>query len=98
MSDNASDRFAVVTASARSLSALMYSMQAERLPNMSGEQISQCRACAAIRHMNQADASHHLENLSRQMRHVSSASRPEVDLPWICPRIGYEFRNSLGRK
>ena len=71
MSGSASERVAVVTASARSLPALMYSID-ERMPlkhdlHLSAEQIGERRASAAIRHVNHVDAGHHLEQLAGNM-------------------------------
>ena len=71
MSGSASERVAVVTASARSLPALMYSIDAgsagERDLHLSAEQIGQRRPTTAIRHVDHVDAGHHLEQLARDM-------------------------------
>ena len=71
MSGSASERVAVVTASARSLPALMYSIDAghggEHDLHLSAEQIGERGRPAAIRHVNHVDAGHHLEQFAGHM-------------------------------
>ena len=71
MSGSASERVAVVTANARSLPALMYSIDerrgAEHDLHLSAEQIGQRGRPAAIGHVNHVDAGHHLEQLAGNM-------------------------------
>ena len=61
----------MVTASARSLPALMYSIDedsgGEHDLHLSAEQIGKRGCRAAIRHVNQVDAGHHLEQLAGNM-------------------------------
>ena len=65
MSGSASERAAVVTASARSLPARMYSIDTEGMPNndlhLAAEQISQGRRGATIGHVYHVDTRHRLE-------------------------------------
>ena len=71
MSGNASERVAVVTASARSLPALMYSIEdghgGEHHLHLPAEQIGERRRRAAIGHVDHVDAGHHLEQLAGHM-------------------------------
>ena len=71
MSGSASERVAVVTASARSLPALMCSidagMAAEHDLHLSAEQIGERGRRAAIRHVDHVDAGHHLEQFAGDM-------------------------------
>ena len=76
MSGSASERVAVVTASARSLPALMYSIDDGRWRNMTctcppSRSVS-AGAVAAIGHVDHVDAGHHLEQLAG---HMVAASR-----------------------
>ena len=68
MSGSTSERVAVVTASARRLPALMYSIDESSGPkhdlHLSAEQVGKRGRRAAIRHMNHIDAGHHLEQLA----------------------------------
>ena len=61
----------MVTASARSLPALMYSIDADSAGehdlHLSAEQIGKRRRRAAIGHVNHVDAGHHLEQLAGHM-------------------------------
>ena len=71
MSGSASERVAVVTASARSLPALMCSIDAGKLIehdlHLSAEQIGERGRCAAIGHVHHVDAGHHLEQFAGHM-------------------------------
>ena len=75
MSGSASERVAVVTASARSLPALMYSIDAAMVAkydlHLSAEQIGQRGRRTAIGHVNHVDAGHHLEQLAGDMLRAS---------------------------
>ena len=76
MSGSASERVAVVTASARSLPALMYSIDEvseQTYLHLSAEQIGQ--VTAAIGHVDHVDAGHHLEQLAGDMA-ARSRCRP----------------------
>ena len=77
-SGRTSERVAVVTASARSLPALIYSIDAGSRPKvglyLSGQQIGQCRCATAIWHVNHLDARHHLEQFAAQMGGVPATS------------------------
>ena len=79
MSGSASERVAVVTASARSLPALMCSIDArhgvEHDLHLPAEQIGQRGRPAAIGHVHHVDAGHHLEQLAGDMG-ASSRCRP----------------------
>ena len=71
MSGSASERVAVVTASARSLPALMYSIDDGMGPNIDlhlpAEQVGERGRRAAIGHVHHVDAGHHLEQLAGHM-------------------------------
>ena len=71
MSGSTGERVAVVTASARSLPALTYSIDEVHAVkhdlHLSAEQIDKRGARAAIRHVNEVDAGHHLEQLTENM-------------------------------
>ena len=54
-------------------------------------------AVAAIRHVNQVDAGHHLEQLAGDMWRAPVAGRRHVDLARIGLGIGDELGNRLGR-
>ena len=101
MSGSASERAAVVTASARSLPALMYSSDAGKVPNidlhLSAEQIGQRRRVATIGHMNHVDAGHHLEQLVCHMGGRADAGRRHGDFARIGLGMGDELGNRLGR-
>ena len=78
MSGSASERVAVVTASARSLPALMYSIDEGMLSNMTCTcppiRSVSAGAVAAIRHVQHVDAGHHLEQFAGHMAAGSSAA------------------------
>src|SRR5262245_45008083 len=99
MSGSASERVAVVTASARSLPALMYSIDAGMVENMTCTcpPIRSGRRDAAIRHVDQIDASHHFEQLARHVGRASDAAGRHVDLAGIGFGMGNELGNRLGR-
>ena len=101
MSGSTSERVAVVTASARSLPALMYSIDArhggEKDLHLSAEQIGERGRAAAIRHVHHVDAGHHLEQLAGHMGPGPVAGRRHVDLARIGLGIGDELGNRLGR-
>ena len=86
----------MVTASARSLPALMCSTEDGRLSNislhLSAEEIGQRRPGAAIRHVQHVDAGHHLEQLAGHVDRGSDAAGREVDLA----RIGLGVGDELG--
>src|SRR5262249_27585209 len=63
-----------------------------------GHEVSQRGRYPAIRHMNHADAGHHLEQLAEHMGRASVAGGPHVDLARVGLRVGDEFRNRLGGK
>ena len=101
MSGSASERVAVVTASARSLPALMYSIDAavsaEHDLHLSADQVGERGRAAAIGHVNHVDAGHHLEQLAGHMGRGPDAGRRHVDLARIGLGIGDELGNRLGR-
>ena len=101
MSGSASERVAVVTASARSLPALMYSIDGgvvgEHDLHLSAEQIGQRGRRAAIGHVHHVDAGHHLEQLAGHVREPADAGRRHVDLARIGLGVGDELGNRLGR-
>ena len=74
MSGSASERVAAVTASARSLPALIYSIDrdsgGEHDLHLPAEQIVERRPATTIGHVNHVDAGHHLEQLAGQMGRV----------------------------
>src|SRR6516165_4732817 len=81
MSGRASERVAVVTASARNLPA---------------QQVGNGKRGAAIGHVHHADASHHLEQLAGHMHRCSVTTRRIVDLSGIGFSKGNELGNRLG--
>ena len=91
----------MVTASARSLPALMYSIDAgsarEHDLHLSAEQVGQRGRRAAIGHMHHVDAGHHLEQLAGHMRRAPVAGRRHVDLARVGLGVGDELGNGLGR-
>ena len=99
MSGSASERVAVVTASARSLPALMYSIDAvvdvEHHLHLSAEQVGKRGRRAAIRHVNHVDAGHHLEQLAGNMWTRCRCRRRHVDLARIGLGVGDELGNRL---
>ena len=99
MSGSASERVAVVTASARSLPALMYSIEmdmAEHDLHLPADQVGKRRRRAAIGHVHHVDAGHHLEQLAGDMDAAAVAGRRHVDLARIGLGIGDELGNGLG--
>jgi len=62
-----------------------------------GEQIDKRGACAAIRHVHEVDAGHHLEQLAGHVGRRPTAGRCHVDLARICLGIGDELWNRFGR-
>src|SRR6516225_11821392 len=99
MSGSTGERVAVVTASARSLPALTYSIDEDMLANMtctcppSGSTSAGTRA--AIRHVHEVDAGHHFEQFTENMVSGTDAARRHVDLAGIDFGIGDEFGDRL---
>src|SRR6516225_8898107 len=91
----------MVTASARSLPALTYSIDEDMLANMtctcppSGSTSAGTRA--AIRHVHEVDAGHHFEQFNENMVSGTDAARPHVDLAGIDFGIGDELGNRVDR-
>ena len=87
MSGSASERVAVVTASARSLPALMYSIDdgsgGEHDLHLPAEQVGQRGPGAAIGHVNHVDAGHHLEQLAGHMSRVPMPADAMLILPGL---------------
>src|SRR5262245_26916805 len=100
MAGSASERSAVVTASARSVPALMYpiedGMDSKVHLHLPPHQIAERGSGASIWHVYHVDARHHLEQLAGNMGCRSIARRRHVDVAWIALGIGDEFRNGLG--
>jgi hypothetical protein len=71
MSGSASERLVVVTASARSVPALIYPIEAGMDSNVTctcpPDQIGERGSSASIRHVHHVDAGHHLEQLARNV-------------------------------
>ena len=91
----------MVTASARSLPALMCSIDArhgvEHHLHLPAEQIGQRGRRAAIGHVQHVDAGHHLEQLAGDMWPWFRCRPRHVDLAGICFGVGDELGNGLGR-
>jgi len=62
---------------------------------MSGEQIGQCRTGAAVRHVNQIDARHHLEPFAGHMAYATVANRGHADLAGLALARAINSRNVL---
>ena len=77
----------MVTASARSLPALMYSSDEAGMPNIDlhlpAEQIGQRRRTAAIGHVHHVDAGHHLEQLAGDVGRVPLPADAMLSLPGL---------------
>src|SRR5512132_64565 len=110
MSGSASERVAVVTASARSLPALIYSIDATVLTNVTctcppNKSVSAgparktrgggSRIITTIGHGNHVDAGHHLEQLAGHVRRGPGARRPHVEFAGIGLGVN-ELGNRLG--
>src|SRR5262252_4986224 len=95
MSGSASERGAVVTASARSLPALRYSITEGMEVNVTctcpPSKSVQCRGDAAIRHKQRVDAGHRLKPLALQMGGGSDTTRRHGELAGIGLGIGDEL-------
>src|ERR1700726_1052896 len=65
--------------------------------HLSAEQIGKRRSPAAIRHMDQINAGHHLEQFAGNMLRASYPARPHVELAGICLGIGDELWKRLDR-
>ena len=87
MSGSASERVAVVTASARSLPALTCSIGrrhgVEHHLHLPGEQVGERRRRAAIRHVDHVDAGHHLEQLAGHMDELPLPADAMLILPGL---------------
>jgi len=102
MSGNIRKRFEVVTANARSLPDLMYSVEAAMDPNI----ICTCPPSRAVSAdapprygtCTHVDPSHHLEQFARHVGRGPIARRCHADLARIGFRIGDELGNGFGRK
>src|SRR6266849_539082 len=92
-SGSASARAAVVTARARSRPVLIYSIA----PAIPAEEIGQCGACAAIRHVNKIDAGRYLEKFAHQMAGRTDAGRCHCDLARIGLGVGDQLGHGFGR-
>src|SRR6266478_8750680 len=66
-------------------------------PHLSAEQIDKRRARAAIRHVHEVDAGHHLEQFTENMVSGTDAARRHVDLAGIGSDVGNELGNRLDR-
>src|SRR5258707_15312808 len=101
MSGSTGERVAVVTASARSLPPLTYSIDEDMVANMTctcpPSRSTSAGACAAIRHMHEGDAGHHLEQFTGNMVSGTDAGRRHVNLGGIGFGIGDEFWDRLDR-
>ena len=72
--------------------------QVEHDLNLSAHEIDQRRCVAAVRHVHQIDAGHHLEQLAGHMQRRADAARAHVDLARIGLGVGDELRNGLRRQ
>ena len=101
MSGSASERVAVVTASARSLPALICSsddsMGSNANVQLAAHEIGQHRRRAAIGHVHDVDAGHHLEQLASHVLRAAVAGRPQVELAGIGLGVGDELGHGPGR-
>ena len=101
MSGSASERVAVVIASARSLPALMYSNRQGRVGeedlHLPTEQIGERGCYAAIGHVHHVDAGHHLEQFGGDVGDAADAARTVGELARIGLGIGDELGKRLGR-
>src|SRR5205085_4444851 len=66
--------------------------------DLATEQVGDCGATAAIRHVRHVDASHCLEQLAGQMIGCADAGGRYVDPAGISLGITYELRNGVGRE
>ena len=87
MSGSASERVAVVTASARSLPALTYSIDdgivAKSTCTCPPSRSVSAGRTAAIRHVHHVDAGHHLEQFARQCGAVPLPADAMLTLPGL---------------
>ena len=101
MSGNPSQRVAVVTASGRSLPSLIWSIDEIGPMNvnlhLAADQIGERRPSAAIRHVHQIDARHHLEQFAREMRPRAGTGRRHVELARVSLGIVDELRDRPSR-
>ena len=72
--------------------------QVEHDLDLSAHEIDQRRRVAAVRHVHQIDAGHHLEQLAGHMQRRADAARAHVDLARIGLGVGDELRNGLRRQ
>src|SRR5215468_7769308 len=100
MSGSASERVAVVTASARSLPALMYSMDAGIVAKaylyLPREEIGQSRPCATIENVHHINTSHYFEKLAGHMHRRTKGPRAHVDLARATFGIGDKLWDGFG--
>src|SRR6516164_8544714 len=101
MPGSASERVAAVTASARSLPALIYPIDETVVGkhdlDLPSEQIIERRPATTIGHVNHVDAGHHLEQLAGQMGRCPGSSRRIIDFARASLGIGDELGNRLSR-
>ena len=99
MSGSPSQRAVVVTASARILPALMYSIdaagQGSDLHSVRRSDRSVRGRTAAIGHVNHFDTGHHLEQLAG---HVAGVVPMPADAMLILPGVGFGVGDELGNR
>src|SRR5262245_30774333 len=100
MFGSASERAAVVTASARTLPALTYSIVRHGTEvdlHLADEQISQRGPPAAIGNLHHVDAGQHLEQFPAHVTDTPDATRRHAELARIRLGVGDKLRNCCGR-
>src|SRR5262245_45490969 len=98
MPGSTSERVAAVTASARSLPALIYPIDETVVKNTTWTcPASRSLNAATLGHLNQINAGHHLEQRAGQMAGCSGSSRRIIDFARASLGIGDELGNRLSR-
>ena len=65
--------------------------------HLAAEEVGECRCGAAVRHVDDVDARHQLEQLGSHVKAAADAGRAEVDLAGICLCVGDQFGNAFRR-